>query len=111
MSEKVIVELPNVVVSSLTAQPVVNENYAAVSQASREWLDNTSELEEKEKRMLKKGDFAYFCALNTPDCGLEFRVFCDWVNWLFAFVEFFDNDELRHDVGGAKTLFNNPQGI
>ena len=95
--------------SFLTEQAVVNENYAAVSQASREWLGNTCELEEKEKRMLKKGDFAYLSALNTPDCGLEdFRVFCDWVDWVFAFVEFFDDGELRDDVGGARTLFNNP---
>lgn len=62
----------------------------------------------REKRILTKGDFTYFCALNTPQCGPQkFRVFCDWVFWVFPFDDFFDNGELKNDIKGAKTMLNN----
>jgi hypothetical protein len=82
MQEKVIVQLPNLVASFLAETFSVNEHYATVSQASREWVGWKCSLSERDQHILHKGDFAYFCALNTPYCGFDrFKDFCDWVNW------------------------------
>jgi hypothetical protein len=108
MPEKLIVQLPNLVASFLAETFDVNENYAAVSQVSREWLGEKCGLGARDKRILQKGDFVYSCALNTPDCGPDkFRDFCDWVNWVFPFDDIFDNGELKDDPKGAKAVLDN----
>lgn len=111
MPEMIVVQLPNLVASFLAEEFAINENYDTVSQISRDWLCETCELGERDKHILRKGDFAYFCALNTPYCGSErFRDFCDWVNWVFPFDDFFDNGELKDDPKGAKEVLDNLLG-
>lgn len=54
MSNKVIIQLPNLVVSFLAEKFDVNENYAVVSEISREWLGDKCGLGERDKRILQK---------------------------------------------------------
>ena len=97
-AERVTVTLPNLAVYFLSNPPEVNENYDAAYHASRAWLIQQCDFDERGKKTVVKGDFTYFCADAVPIAGLErYRLFCDWVNWVFPFDDFFDNGKLKDD--------------
>ena len=107
-ADKVTVDLPNLMVSFLIDPPDTNENYEKVGEISKHWLDKNCDLDEKARKTLFKGDFAYFCAIAAPEAGPnKYRDFCDWTNWIFPFDDQFDIGELRDDPEGAKIVLDN----
>ena len=106
--DKVTVRLPHLAVSFLAEQPDISPTYKQARQVSENWLIEKCGFVGEERRTITKGDFSYFCAVATPKAGFErFRIFCDWVNWVFPFDDLFDNGRLKDNPDGARAILDN----
>jgi hypothetical protein len=106
--QRTTVSLPNLAVSFLAQQPKINENYELAGRQSEEWVNKACELDEKGRKILEKGDFAYFVAVAVPFADLtRYRVFSDWVHWVFPFDDIFDVGHLKNDPDAAKVVLDN----
>lgn len=99
------VHIPDMFVDFCSLPPVLNKHYDQVKQDSDTFIRSVSAFNERESKIQIKADFPYLGAILVPDAGPDqFRVVCDWLNWVFDFDDPFDEGELKNRPEEAKKL-------
>lgn len=107
-AERTTVQLPSLIVSFLDEEPNTHPLYERVRRESLDWVTTACALDRKTVIKVHKGDLTYFAAVCAPEAeDARYRVFCDWVNWVFPFDDQYDDGELRDDPRRAALELGN----
>ncbi|KAM3414341.1 hypothetical protein BST61_g10988 [Cercospora zeina] len=102
-SKYITVQLPNLFVDFLAAEPRLHPQFAEICRQSDEALCKSCKYDPRVCKIVQRGDFCRFVAIAAPHAHeFQFRTYCDWVNWVFPYDDLFDNGYLRADFEAAK---------
>ncbi|SCV58194.1 uncharacterized protein FFB14_15497 [Fusarium fujikuroi] len=99
--------IPDLFKGFVVRDPPLNIYYKDTKKASEQWLSSACDLLPEMCEKAKMVDASYFCGIMAPEASTsDFRILCDWANWVFPFDDMFDDGELRSRPDTARLVID-----